>query len=140
MVILSIVIVNFNSKAVLLNCLSSIKKHCEILNPEVFAIDNASTEKIKDLESSFPQFTFIYNEKNIGFAAANNIGINESKGKYILLLNPDTIVNENSFQPMIHYLETHKDTGIVGCKIFNADGEVERSTHSFPSLLKEFVM
>jgi len=137
--ILSIIIVNYNSKRVLLNCLSSIKNHCEIINPEVLIIDNASTEKIKELESSFPQFTFIYNEKNIGFAAANNIGIKKSKGKYILLLNPDTIVNENSFHPMIKYLEDHKDVGIGGCKIFNADGEIERSTHSFPSLLKEFV-
>jgi GT2 family glycosyltransferase len=122
-----------------LNCLSSIKNHFEIINSEVLIIDNASTETIKELESSFPQYTFIYNEKNIGFAAANNIGIKKAKGKYILLLNPDTIVNENSFQPMIQYLKNHDDVGIVGCKIFNADGEIERSTHSFPSLLKEFV-
>ncbi len=119
--ILSIVIVNYNSKSVLFNCLSSIKNYCVILNPEVLIVDNASTETIKELDSSFPQFTFIYNEKNIGFAAANNIGIKKAKGKYILLLNPDTIVNENSFQPMIQYLEKHHDVGIVGCKIFNAE-------------------
>ena len=60
-------------------------------------------------------------------------------GKYILLLNPDTIVNVNSFEPMISYLEKHDDVGIVGCKIYNAKGNIERSTHSFPTLLKEFV-
>ena len=63
----------------------------------------------------------------------------KQKENIFLLLNPDTIVNENSFQPMIQYLEKHDDVGIVGCKIFNADGEIERSTHSFPTLLKEFV-
>jgi hypothetical protein len=138
-IILSIIIVNYNSKNVLLNCLSSIKDQNHKFSFEVFIIDNASSENIVELETSFPQFNFIYNEKNLGFAAANNIGIRKSKGKYILLLNPDTIVNENSFLPMIEYLEEHSDVGIVGCKIINADGEIERSTHSFPSLLKEFV-
>lgn len=137
--IFSIIIVNYNSKNVLLNCLSSIKSHCEILNPEVLVIDNDSAETISELESSFPQFTFIFNEKNIGYAAANNIGILKASGKFILLLNPDTIVNKDSFQPMIKFLEENKNVGIVGCKIFNADGDIERSTHSFPSLLKEFV-
>lgn len=137
--ILSIIIVNYNSKDVLLNCISSLKNLEGKFHFEVIIIDNNSIESIKELESSFPQFHFIYNEKNIGFAAANNIGIKESKGRYILLLNPDTIVNDDSFPPMIQYLEKHDNVGIVGCKIFNADGEIERSTHSFPSLLKEFV-
>ena len=138
-IILSIIIVNYNSKNVILDCLSSIKNINEKFNFEVFVVDNASSESIPELESSFPQFKFIYNEKNLGFAAANNIGIKNAKGKYILLLNPDTIINENSFQPMIEYLEKHNDVGIVGCKIFNALGEIERSTHSFPTLAKEFV-
>ena len=123
----------------LLNCLSSLKSLEGKLNFEVRIINNASSENISDLVKSFQQYQFICNEKNIGFAAANNIGIKQAKGKYILLLNPDTIVNDNSFQPMIQYLADHNDVGIVGCKIFNADGEIERSTHSFPSLLKEFV-
>lgn len=137
--ILSIIIVNYNSKDVLLKCLSSLSNIKKETTLEVIIIDNNSSESIKELESSFPEYLFNYNEKNVGFAAANNIGIKQAKGKYILLLNPDTIVNENSFQPMIDYLEHHDDVGIVGCKIFNSDGSIERSTHSFPSLLKEFV-
>ncbi|HSW56702.1 MAG TPA: glycosyltransferase family 2 protein [Ignavibacteriaceae bacterium] len=136
---LSIIIINYNSKQVLLNCLHSLLQSPTNISSEIFVIDNASTESIKDVEQQFPEIVFIFNEKNIGFAAANNIGIKESKGRYILLLNPDTIVNDDSFPPMIQYLEKHDDVGIVGCKIFNADGEIERSTHSFPSLLKEFV-
>jgi len=133
------IIVNYNSKDVLLNCLSSIKDIDDKYSFEVFIIDNASSESIKELETIFTQFNFVYNDINLGFAAANNIGIKKARGKYILLLNPDTIPNKNSFQPMISYLEKHDDVGIVGCKIYNAEGEIERSTHSFPSLLKEFV-
>jgi len=139
MIILSIILVNYNSRDALHPCLESLKNQEGKFSFEVIVIDNDSSESIIELESSFQQFTFIYNEKNIGFAAANNIGIERALGKYILLLNPDTIVNENSFQPMIKYLEENKNVGIVGCKIFNADGDIERSTHSFPSLLKEFV-
>jgi GT2 family glycosyltransferase len=138
-VILSIIIVNFNSKEVLRNCLSSLQQSISFTTPEIFVIDNASSEIIKDLEAWFSQVNFIYNEKNLGFAAANNIGIRKAKGKYILLLNPDTVINKNSLQPMVNYLEDYDDVGIVGCKIFNTDGEIERSTHSFPSLLKEFM-
>ena len=136
---LSIIIINYNSRQVLLNCLNSLTPSTSFISSEIFIVDNASTESIRDIEKEFPKVNFIYNEKNIGFAAANNIGVKHAKGKYILLLNPDTIVNENSFQPMINYLDTHSDVGIVGCKIFNAEGEIERSTHSFPSLLKEFM-
>ncbi len=139
MIILSIIIVNYNSRDVLHLCLESLKNQERKFSFEVIVIDNASSESIIELETSFPQFTFIFNEKNIGYAAANNIGIGNAKGKYILLLNPDTIVNGNSFQPMIKYLEENKNVGIVGCKIFRDDGEIEKSTHSFPSLLKEFV-
>ena len=137
--ILSIIIINYNSKEVLKECLASLYESSSKINFEVFVIDNASSESIKNFKSVFPQVNFIYNERNVGFAAANNIGIRKSKGEYILLLNPDTIVNENSFQPMIEYLKKHVDVGIVGCKIFNAEGEIERSTHSFPTLAKEFV-
>ena len=116
--------------------LSTIKIDIE---KEILVIDNASSESIIDLKAEFPNVKFIFNKENLGFATANNIGIRKSKGEFVLLLNPDTIVNENSFQPMIDYLDEHEEVGVVGCKIFNADGEIERSTHSFPSLLKEFV-
>jgi O-antigen biosynthesis protein len=137
--ILSIIIINYNSRSVLQNCLISVIGNGFKTECEVFVIDNNSSESMKDLEAIFPQVTFIYNHKNLGYAAANNIGILKSSGKFVLLLNPDTIVNENTFSPMIRYLEENKDVGIVGCKIFNLKGELERSTHSFPSLAKEFV-
>ena len=136
---LSIIIVNYNSRKVLLDCLNSLVKGEYCFPYEVFVVDNASSESIADLPEKYQPFRFIFNNNNLGFAAANNIGIRLAKGKYILLLNPDTIVNKDSFQPMIDYMENDPGTGIVGCKIFNAEGVIERSTHSFPSVLKEFV-
>ncbi|MCU7491562.1 MAG: glycosyltransferase family 2 protein [Ignavibacteria bacterium] len=136
---LSIIIVNYNSRSVLLDCLDSLLESRYCFPYEVFVVDNASSENINDLEEKYNQFRFIFNKNNLGFAAANNIGIKLAKGEFILLLNPDTIVNKDSFQPMINYLRNNPETGIVGCKIFNAEGGIERSTHSFPSLMKEFV-
>jgi GT2 family glycosyltransferase len=124
---------------VLLDCLDSLLESRYCFPYEVFVVDNASSESISDLEGKYNQFRFIFNKNNLGFAAANNIGIKLAKGEFILLLNPDTIVNKDSFQPMINYLRNNPETGIVGCKIFNAEGGIERSTHSFPSLMKEFV-
>ncbi|MGE5620952.1 MAG: glycosyltransferase family 2 protein [archaeon] len=137
--LLSIIIVNFNSKSVLKDCLNSLLKNNYLREFETFVIDNASSESIADLPGEYQTCRFIFNKQNLGFAAANNIGIRQANGKYILLLNPDTIVNKDSFAPMIKYLDDNIDTGVVGCKIFNAEGGIERSTHSFPSLLKEFV-
>ncbi|MEI7811045.1 MAG: glycosyltransferase family 2 protein [Ignavibacteria bacterium] len=137
--VLSIVIINYNSKSVLINCLRSIVQSNFNFKYEVFIIDNASSESIHELEKEFNLFRFIYNQANIGFAGANNIGIKKAAGKYILLLNPDTIVNRHSFQPMINYLDSNPDVGAAGCKIFNSAGEIERSVHSFPSIIKEFV-
>ncbi|MDR3667496.1 MAG: glycosyltransferase family 2 protein [Ignavibacteriaceae bacterium] len=137
--ILSIVIINYNSRSVLLDCLNSIERNVSNLDFEVLVIDNNSYEPIIDLEALFPWVTFVYNKKNLGFAVANNIGIQRSSGRFVLLLNPDTVVNQNTFNPMISYLDEHKEVGIVGCKIYNQEGKIERSTHSFPSLAKEFV-
>jgi GT2 family glycosyltransferase len=138
-IVLSIIIVNYNAKNVLRNCLKSITDSNFSFPFEVTIIDNASNESIAELVMEFPFIQLIVNEKNYGFASANNRSIAKAKGKYIVLLNPDTIVNSESFLPMITYLENHDNVGIVGCKIFNAEGDVEHSTHSFPTLMKEFV-
>ena len=137
--ILTIIIVNYNSKKVLYDCLNSIKDSGFNGKYEILVVDNNSSENIKDLENAFPWVNYYYNSSNLGFGAANNIGIKKSTGKFVLLLNPDTVINKDSLAPMIEYLNNHDDVGIVGCKIFDKTGEIERSTHSFPSLAKEFV-
>ncbi|HTY10695.1 MAG TPA: glycosyltransferase family 2 protein [Bacteroidota bacterium] len=136
--VLSIIIVNYNSKPVLRRCLHSILE-CQLPFPyEVFIIDNASDESISDLKDEFQAFVFVFNPANIGFAGACNAGILQSSGTYVLLLNPDTVLNPGSLPPMIEYLEEHRDVAVSGCKIFDSLGGIEHSTHSFPTLTKEF--
>jgi len=136
---LTIIIVNYKAKKVLKDCLKSLIENYSDRNFQIIVVDNPSDESIEGLENEFPTITFIYNTNNNGFAAGNNLGIDEALGKYILLLNPDTVVNKNSFSNMISILELNENIGVVGCKIFNKEGEVEHSTHSFPSLIKEFM-
>ena len=138
-IVLSIIIVNYNSTTVLEACLRSIAASAYTFTHEVFIVDNASDERPVNLERMFPFVTLVVNTENRGFAFANNVGISRTSGKYVLLLNPDTIVNGGSLQPMVAYLDRHPAVGIVGCKIFNDKGEVEHSTHTFPTVGKEFI-
>lgn len=137
---LSIIIVNYNSWDFLKVCLKSIHPAMGGYPYEVIVVDNASKEdRASEIQTNFPWITLIMNEKNIGFAAANNIGIKRSRGKYILLLNPDTEAEIASFKEMINFLEMVKDAGIVGPKIYYPTGELQYSCSRFPTLFTEFL-
>ncbi len=120
---ISIVIVNYNVKEFLYQCLTSIYKAIDILSIEIIVVDNNSTDHSIDfLEPIFTDVKFIKLSENIGFGKANNIAFKEAKGKYILILNPDTIIQEDTMQVMYDYMELHKEVGIAGCKVLNPDG------------------
>ncbi|HEX2868929.1 MAG TPA: glycosyltransferase [Ignavibacteriales bacterium] len=126
MIDLSIIIVNFNVKEFLQNLLSSIQKSCGNFSTEVIVIDNASDDgSVEILREKFPSVKLIANKENIGFGRANNLGLEISKGKYILLINPDTIVQEDTFQKLIAFFERTPDAGLVGCKVLNSDGTLQ---------------
>ena len=123
---LSIVIVNYNVKDYLADCINSIKQSVQGLSVEIIVVDNNSVDGSKDfLSPLFPDVIFIWLEENIGFSKANNIAINEAKGKYILILNPDTIVAEDTLLKMFQYMENNKDVGVAGCKVLNPDGSFQ---------------
>ncbi len=137
---LSIVIVNYNVKDFLLQCLNSLVKAIGHFKDygyvsEVTIIDNNSTDGSVDfLQPIFPQFSFIRLNENVGFGKANNIGINASKGKYILILNPDTIVEENNLATMHEFMENNSNVGFAGCKVLNPDGSFQLSCRrGFPT-------
>lgn len=134
MIDLSIIIVNYNVKEYLKNLLHSIKKASQNLATEIIVIDNASDDgSVEMLREKFPEVKLIANEKNLGFGKANNIGFKEANGKYILLINPDTLVAEDTFIKLIEFFETHPDAGMVGCKILNPDGTLQLACRrSFP--------
>lgn len=126
MIDLSIIIVNYNVKEFLMNLLDSIRKAVNNLSVEVIVVDNASDDGSVDaIKEKFPEVKLIVNEKNIGFGAANNLALKEAKGEYLLLLNPDTIVREDTFIEMIKFFKTHPDCGIAGCKVLNPDGTLQ---------------
>ena len=132
---LSIIIVNYNVKHFFEQCLCSVQKAIAGIAAEVIVIDNNSADNSIDfLKPLFPGVYFISNKENIGFAKACNQGLKFAKGKYILFLNPDTIVPEDCFQKCISFLNPIPDAGALGIKMLDGRGSfLKESKRSFPS-------
>jgi len=139
MIDLSIIIVNWNSKDVLKDCLNSIYKSRFNSEYEILVVDNGSSDNSAEvIEKQFPHVRLIKNKENAGYAQANNQAIGESKGRYVLLLNPDTIILNNAIEKMVDFLSKNKDIGILGPKIFRRDGSLQISCYRFYSLSSLF--
>ena len=131
---LSIIIVSWNVRSELLDCLRSIQQNVPSHSYEVIVVDNASTDGTIDaVKQGFPEIQLIANTKNSGFAAANNDGIKQSRGEYILILNPDTITPSSSLDVLVKFMDDNKDVGMCGPKLLNCDGTAQQSIHRFPS-------
>ena len=112
---LSVIIVNYNVKHYLEQCLESVSRASQGLQVEVFVVDNLSTDgSVTYLKERFPEVHFIANQENVGFARANNQAIRISTGRYVLLLNPDTIVTEDTFADFISFMDAHPEAGGAG--------------------------
>ncbi len=123
---ISIIIVNYNVKDFLYQCLSSISPAKKHFNSEVIVIDNNSTDgSIEFLKPMFPEVNFIELKENIGFGKANNLGFDIAEGKYFLILNPDTVLSEDTLEVMWDYMEQNPEVGMSGCKVLNADGSFQ---------------
>ena len=120
---LSVIIVSYNVRDFLKNCLVSVKKSSENIDCEIFVVDNNSTDSSAEMVSNeFPDVKLILNSLNRGFAAANNQAIKESCGQYLLLLNPDTIINADTFSKCIGFMNRHNDAGALGVRMVNGKG------------------
>jgi len=120
---ISIIIVNYNVKDFLAQCLSTLRIALDGLESEIIVIDNDSQDGSKDyLPKKFPEVQYSWLDVNLGFGAANNIGIEQAKGRYILLLNPDTLIDKDTIRKMIAFMDKEPQTGIAGCRVLNADG------------------
>src|SRR3989344_1747360 len=134
----SIVIVSWNVRDYLEKCIHSIFEYYKSDNIEIIVIDNASTDNTKKLLSTYnSQLTTIINTENKGFAFANNQGIKMANGEYILLLNPDTLLQKGVLETMLEFFENHNDCGVAGCKILNPDKTIQPSVRRFPSLVSQ---
>jgi len=131
---LSIIIVNYNVKEFLQNLLHSIDKASSGISKEIIIIDNASDDgSVEFIRNKYPLVNLIINKENLGFGKANNQALKIAKGKYILLINPDTIVSEDTIDLMIKFFENNQDAGLAGCKILNPDGSLQLACRrSFP--------
>ncbi len=120
---LTVIVVNYNVEYFLDQCLTSVRKAIQGLKVEVIVVDNASGDgSVELLEKKYSDLHLILNNENVGFSKANNQGINIAHGKYVLLLNPDTIVEENSFQKVIDYMDAHEDVGGLGVRMIDGKG------------------
>ena len=137
---LSIIIVNYNVKYFLEQCLCSVQKAIQQVEAEVWVVDNASSDNsVEYLKTKFPWVKFIVNLKNTGFARANNQALFQCNGKHVLFLNPDTIIPEDCLEKCIAFMETNKQAGALGVRMTDGSGTfLPESKRSFPSPLASF--
>lgn len=137
---LSVIIVNYNVKYLLEQCLHSLQKALQGISSDIWVIDNASTDgSLAYLCPRFPEVNFIANPENSGFAHANNQAIRQAQGEYLLLLNPDTLVGENTLRQCLDFMEATPQAGGAGCRMLNPDGSFAfESRRGFPSPLTSF--
>ncbi len=137
---LSVVIVNYNVKYFLEQCLHSVQRASEGIEAEVIVVDNNSVDgSVGEIRQKFPGVRIIENPENLGFSRANNQAIRESSGRYILLLNPDTVVEEDTFRKCMAFMESHPDAGALGVKMINGKGEfLPESKRALPTPLVSF--
>ena len=138
---LSVIIVNWNTKDLLHQCIESIKAHTKKISHEIIVVDNFSSDGSADMvEANFPDVTIIKNRENKGFGRANNQGLAQAGGKYILFLNSDVAVNENCLDVMFDFMEKKPDVGASSCKLTFPDGSLQHSCRVFPSFKVFFLM
>jgi GT2 family glycosyltransferase len=132
---LSVIIVNWNTQSMLRDCLVSLFRSGVNAALEVFVVDNGSSDGSPAMmEAEFPSVILIRNDRNMGFAAANNQALRVASGRHVLLLNSDTLVHPGVIDASVDYMDRHPHVGIMGCRVLNADGTVQATCSQFPTL------
>jgi len=132
---LSVIIVNWNVRDLLRRCLHSILASLPACQLEIIVVDNGSTDGSPEMvRTEFPQVHLMANPDNRGFTAANNQGLAVARGRYVLLLNPDTEVVGDALETLVAFADAHPDVGVVGPQLLNPDGTVQSSRRRFPTL------
>ena len=137
---LSIIIVNYETRNLLEQCLNSIYSENYHFSYEVSVVDNDSKDSsIEMVNKKFPQVKLIENRNNLGFAAANNQALRRSNARYLLLINPDTVVLPDSLNVMVEFMDEHPEAGIAGCKLLNPDYSLQYSCRKFSNFATFFL-
>lgn len=136
---ISIIIVNWNTKQLLLDCLTSIYSTIRSVSFEVIVSDNGSRDgSCEAVAAAFPSVRLIENGRNLGFARANNAALGTMTGRYALLLNSDTVLLENAVDHLIAFMESHPGAGMCGPQLLYGDGSLQQSIGDFPQILTDF--
>jgi GT2 family glycosyltransferase len=136
MVDLSIVIVSYNTRELLKECLQSIYLNTGNISYEIFVVDNNSADHTGQMiKEDFQEVKLIENRENVGFARANNQALKLASGRNVLLLNPDTKVLRDSLSKMVTFIDNRQDIAAVGCQLLNSDMSLQPSCYRFPSLV-----
>jgi len=133
---ISIVIVNWNTRELLLDCLASVYETVKNVFFEIWLVDNASVDgSVEAVKDVYPGVNIIQNKKNLGFAAANNKAFKKMQGRYVLLLNTDTALTIGAVETLYDFMENNPDVGMACGQLLHQDGSKQNSIASFPSLL-----
>lgn len=131
---LSVIIVSYNTRDMTLKCLRTLFDNLGGISAEVWVVDNASHDgSVEAIRQEFPDVLMVANEGNAGFGEANNQAMQQARGQWFLLLNSDAFVHEGAISSLIEYSKAHPEAGVVGPKLLNADGSLQRSCYRFPS-------
>jgi len=138
---LSIIVISYNTRQLLDDCLASIYATVQDASVDVIVVDNASTDGSPEMvKSHYPQAQILVNKQNLGFASANNQAIALAKGRYILLLNSDTVVLGDVLTKSIRYMDEHPDVGAMGCRVLNRDRTLQLTCSQEPNILNLFLL
>ncbi|MGD8501698.1 MAG: glycosyltransferase family 2 protein, partial [Phycisphaerales bacterium] len=132
----SVIIVNWNTEGLLRGCLASIYERAGDVDYEVIVVDNASTDgSVEVVKNDFQRVILIENAENRGFSKANNQGMAVAKGRYVLLLNSDTVVLDEAIAHTVRFADEHPQAGVISCRVLNPDDTVQPTCFMFPSIL-----
>jgi len=137
---ISIIIINWNTRQLLLDCIDSIYRTVQQATFEVYVVDNGSSDgSVEAVRNAFPSVKVIANARNQGFAKANNLALRQMHGRYAVLLNSDTVLKKSALETMLDFMDRHPEVGMCGSQLLNRDGSKQNSAGNFPTLLTEFV-
>ncbi len=136
----SIVIINYKTYALTKQCIETVLHYTKSIEYEIIVVDNCSDDgSINKLQEDFPCIIAIENEQNLGFGRANNVGIERASGKYVFMLNSDTLLVQNAILEMYNFMENHGEYGACGCNLIDKEGNLNLSYGNLPSLSYEFL-
>lgn len=137
----SIIIISWNTREILQDCLRTVYDQTKRIDFEVIVVDNASSDgTVEMVRREFPRVVLIANDSNRGFAAGNNQGMAVAAGRYVLLLNSDTLLREGAIEKTVAFADAHSDAAVIGCRVLGSDRTLQSSCFMFPSVLNMLLL